>query len=758
MSLSKGQIKLLIRGPKFCPTTAGNFFDFKNDTRCFTRRLITQEKYHDSNYVNDSIVRGPSKKDKYISSKNADLTNIINTVNKLSPVNINMESNITTEEDVALKQLKKLSEETVEIKKADKSNTLVIMDKEVYKQKLVLQDHLLTETYKKAPANSNDKVFKKLSKLVSKHSSCLTKKEKVVVLKADWKDSFFYVLPKIHKSKEIKEAVKKVNEEYIHIPFPDSLKGRPINGGPQAVTQGASHLLEKLLTPLVCNMKSYIKDEWDFLRKIPSKITYPATLLTCDIVSLYTSIPTELGLKALEYWIDRLSHLIPSRFTKPFILQLAEFVLTNNFTNFEDELWHQLKGTSMGTKMAPPYACLTIGYLEETILFPTLLPSKFNELECQRIIELFFRFMDDGSTFFPDNSDKVVFLTLLNSMDESIQYTVEEPEVNVVDDKTIQNQVFLSINLHLDDQGNVWTNVHYKDTNGFDYLSWDSHHPRHTKENIPYCLAKRIIVMSSKEEDTDKNLRHLQNRLVERGYPAEVIERGFFNAKLQGPANIKNDKVIPLVSTYFSNYSNSTVVEVTRQLIERSKDQRLRTAFKDVKFVEAFKQPPNLLKQVSHSAFRSTNEPGELRKKGLFKCKRPNCKICKLYIQEGDSFVTAKGETWEVRCYADCHSLNVVYYLSCLFCSMEETYAGKTDVLRARTNQHISDIKCGRGGKFDEHIRQCAKKHHKNLVEPFFQLRVFFVLKRYSQLLDYEAMIHASGHDTMNRPTTIQDV
>ena len=188
--------------------------------------------------------------------------------------------------------------------------------------------------------------------------------------------------------------------------FPSTLKGRPINGGPKAVTQGASHLIEKLLNPLVSNMKSYIKDEWDFLRKIPRKVSYPATLLTCDIVSLYTSIPTDLGLKALDYWLTRLSHMIPSRFTKACILELVEFILTRNFTSFENELWQQITGTSMGTKMAPPYACLTIGFLEETVLFPTLLPSKFSKEECERIIELFFRFMDDGTSFFPKYSSK----------------------------------------------------------------------------------------------------------------------------------------------------------------------------------------------------------------------------------------------------------------------------------------------------------------------------------------------------------------
>ena len=53
---------------------------------------------------------------------------------------------------------------------------------------------------------------------------------------------------------------------------------------------------------------------------------------------------------------------------------------------------------------------------------------------------------------------------------------------------------------------------------------------------------------------------------------------------------------------------------------------------------------------------------------------------------------------------------------------------------------------------FDEHVRKCAEKHKKDLIEPFFELRVFFVLKRFSQLLDYENMIHEAGHDTMNNP------
>ena len=45
---------------------------------------------------------------------------------------------------------------------------------------------------------------------------------------------------------------------------------------------------------------------------------------------------------------------------------------SNNFL-FDNKMFRQISGTAMGTKFAPPYACLTMGYLEETMLFPITL-------------------------------------------------------------------------------------------------------------------------------------------------------------------------------------------------------------------------------------------------------------------------------------------------------------------------------------------------------------------------------------------------
>ena len=82
---------------------------------------------------------------------------------------------------------------------------------------------------------------------------------------------------------------------------PQDLKARPIIAGPVAPTQHLSELIERIISPLVPKLKSFIKDDWDFQRKLPRILDYPATLYSCDIVSLYTNINHDLGLTALEY-------------------------------------------------------------------------------------------------------------------------------------------------------------------------------------------------------------------------------------------------------------------------------------------------------------------------------------------------------------------------------------------------------------------------------------------------------------------------
>ena len=116
----------------------------------------------------------------------------------------------------------------------------------------------------------------------------------------------------------------------------------------------------------------------------------------CDIVSLYANILHELGLRALLDYITKYRNLIPIRLSEEFILEAAEFVLKNNNFILLEEMLNQVMGTAMGTKFAPPYANLSVGFLEETVLFPVKLPKYFPHDNCKLIEDLFKRYMDDG--------------------------------------------------------------------------------------------------------------------------------------------------------------------------------------------------------------------------------------------------------------------------------------------------------------------------------------------------------------------------
>ena len=734
-------------------STPGNFFDYKSSTREFTRRIVLQELFFDKPNEDHSLVRQASKK--HISTKNNDLKNICNALNRVEPSRIEAVSNISREEKEALEELKNLSKSELEIKKADKTDVWVVMDKTEYRNQLILEQHLHTPTYETADEDINHQVYSDLTVLVEKYASCLTKSERKFILKEDWSNAYFYVLPKINKCEEVIRKLHSEQTEYVEMSMPKTLKGRPICGGPNAVTQGASKLLDKILSPLVPHLKSYIKDEWDFVRTFPKKVEGSYKLLSCDVVSLYPSIPIDLGLEALEYWIDRLACKIDRRFTKEFILKFAEFVLRNNYFDFEGKMYHQIIGTAMGSIFAPPYSQLTIGFLEETKLFPLLLPSKFDAETCAKIIDYFFRFMDDGTTLFPSDVDEEVFLELLNSMHPAIRYTIEKAKRVLVKGVLVQMLVFLSILIFLDENGNIWTDVYYKDTNTHDYLHYESHHPNHIKKNIPHSLAKRIIILTTKEESMRKNLADLRKWLQDCGYPSKIIEHGFYTASLQGPAPPKSEKVIPVISTYYSNYTNEHLSIVAKQLIGNSSNKRVKEAFQNVKFVQALKQPPNLLRTLSNSRFITDTQK---QKVGVWKCADNKCEICRWYLQEGPTITMANGTIWEIRSSPNCHSLNVIYFLVCAFCK-KESKIGKTDHLRNRTNNHKTGCRHGtQSDDFDDHVYICGKlyedktKEARKAKEPFFKLYIMLECSSYHRLLDLEKKFHNAGMDTISRP------
>ena len=126
-----------------------------------------------------------------------------------------------------------------------------------------------------------------------------------------------YTLPKVHKSQEV------------------PLVGRPIVSGIGSLTSNISTFIDHLLKPFVFSLPSYTRDSIDFINKLKSINVPPTCLLaTLDVSSLYTNIPHDGGVEAVNYLRQIDSTEKPNLAC---VSKLTELVLTSNYFKFQND-------------------------------------------------------------------------------------------------------------------------------------------------------------------------------------------------------------------------------------------------------------------------------------------------------------------------------------------------------------------------------------------------------------------------------------
>ena len=89
-------------------------------------------------------------------------------------------------------------------------------------------------------------------------------------------------------------------------------------------------------------------------------------------------------------------------------------VLTKNYFNFAGKMLHQIQGTAMGTKMAPAYANIFMGDLEEKLIDYHTTPIVWK------------RYIDDVFCIWPEQPQHFEnFVAYLNTKHHSIKFTYE---------------------------------------------------------------------------------------------------------------------------------------------------------------------------------------------------------------------------------------------------------------------------------------------------------------------------------------------
>ena len=141
-----------------------------------------------------------------------------------------------------------------------------------------------------------------------------------------------YILPKIHKRLS-------------------DVPGRPVISNCGMPAEKVSEFLDYKLKPVMQKGKSYITNSGHFLEKNKNIITLPENTIpvTTDVVSLYPSIPHEAGLSALKEALEHRFLKIPTEN----LIKMAEFVLNNNLFEFNNKVFQQISGTTIGANFAP---------------------------------------------------------------------------------------------------------------------------------------------------------------------------------------------------------------------------------------------------------------------------------------------------------------------------------------------------------------------------------------------------------------------
>ena len=412
--MSKCEENILKNGLKFCPTPQStNKLQESMDMEEFCRKMKLMEYFHDTSLEDISLVKPksnfvpPTERSNVLDSTVAYLKNLPPPT-KNDKINYNIKLN----ERKALTELSNNLDIT--IKEADKGAAVVLMDSELYK---LIIENLLSNTvaYEKLPANIDNKIMNKLTKLVNLYKNELTEKEVKYLTQFEFKSSYFYGLPKIHKSQYIMNAIKAQNTEVIQLNMPDDLCFRPIVAGPSCPTRRLSHLIDRLLQPFLPLIPSYIKDSIDALNKLPETVNDSAILVTVDIEGLYNNITHNLGLTALSFWINKFPNII-DRISLSFIIESTKFILENNTFIFNRDHYRQLMGTAMGTKFAPAYAALCLGYLEDKLY--KQLDTRFCDSISTQFKNNYKRFLDDILMVLDEKHMQVEdILNLLNNLD-----------------------------------------------------------------------------------------------------------------------------------------------------------------------------------------------------------------------------------------------------------------------------------------------------------------------------------------------------
>ena len=590
--------------------------------------------------------------------------------------NQRVRKNLNQQELAALENLKSMDD--IIITKADKGGAVVVQDVQKYikEAERQLQDQSF---YKKLSHNPTGEHAALVSNAIDglRQRELLDEKMAKRLKPMNPKTPKLYLLPKIHK---------------------DGNPGRPVVSSVECHTERISAFVDHHLQPMNRQLPSFVQDTTDFVKKIeavPDDPSGETILVSMDVRSLYTNIPNAEGIEAIKGFFRERARPGDAALSKVIHTFLTLILTLNNFI-FNDENYIQINGCSMGTKCAPPYASLFMGWFEKAYIYPRI----------QQHISMYVRYIDDIFFVWKGTEAQLKeFLEVINTVHPTIKFDAKHSRKKIEFlDTTVIHQ-----------NGILTTTLFTKPTDRRAYLHAKSYHPNSTKKSIAFSQACRLRRICSSLDEFWIHAEQLKKDLLNRGYKLEELSREIARAAAQDRPSLLTYKEkptsskIPMIVTYNRTLPNMKgILDATWDHLKINPETHKKFTEKPIL---CYKRNKNLRDEIGQTRLSRNRvvRKGAINNKG--RCSpclgRSDCLCCR-HIINTSYFTDREGKRkYDIRHRTSCKSKNAVYLGFCLKCN-DRQYVGKVESQGAnrRVNKHRNDAKREDSIAIDRHFQE----------------------------------------------------
>ena len=619
--------------------------------------------------------------------------------------------NLQKDEKIALKELVNLQRDgSLVIQRCDKGGATAIMNREDYIAEVTdqhLKSTVQVESGEKIPVYREvDPLMltvhqTHIQKIVDEaaQEGFITEQERFALIPAKPSEARAYGLVKAHKA---------VPEGKNIPPL------RLVISGCGSNTENASLFIDHHCKHIPASLPSHVQDTPHLLRILDEENkthtqTDTSILVTIDVVGLYPNIPQEEGCDAF-YEKIRDPGLRDQSIPAYFLMLLLQCVLQFNIFVFNGAYYLQEWGTCIGTRVAPTYANIFMGVLEDKLL----------KAWKGTVPELWRRYIDDIFTVWKGTEDELIqFLTFMNSFHSTIKFTAEyrtrshQVQVswkensglvvkrNEIGDLRPRSVDFLDMTIWIDENGKFQTDLYTKETDRITYLLPSSTHPGHITTNMPYSGGLRLLRICSKHEDYLKRREEFSENLKTRGYKDIVIKTAFKRLDsitreqaLLKVSRTKVDQQRPVFAITYDPRLPSASGILKKHYNVACENPTFKDTFPLVPLV-GYRRSRNLGEYLTKAKLFPVGRSGLRTRSGFQRCNRVAgglCMMCTFSTNCTSHECAYTKEKFEIQSMIKCTDTYIIYSITCKLCPKVQ-YIGQTYQTAAkRFSTHHSDI------------------------------------------------------------------